>query len=151
MEIDYPTVLKQFLDQGLSLPEAQTVIHRKHPGLRRRYEAAHRAAEAPAEPAAPAAASKSYQEVTDDTVRVAHGLSKREWAERKAAKVQGPESVSTSSGGRDYFTLIREVKQRRGCNFAEAAREVNAKHPRAWAEMLSKANGGRDFSHRIRK
>jgi hypothetical protein len=147
---DYLELLKQLMDKGVTLPEAQRAIHKSHPGLRRRYEAAHRAAESPAEPTAPAATARRYQEVTSETARIASGMTKQQWAERRAAKVQGSEPVSNTSTG-DYFQLVRAERQRTGCNFKDAALAINKRNPEAWAKMMERANPGRSFQHRIKK
>jgi hypothetical protein len=149
----YPIELAKHIAAGLTIPQAQKKIHAEFPGLRRRHEKARsagQAADAPAAPAEPAAGAKSFETVTDETVRIALGLSKQQWQERRAAKAQDAAPVSNTSTA-DYFQLIRQERQRTGCNFRDAAIAINKRCPAAWARMLEAANPGRSFQHRIRK
>jgi hypothetical protein len=70
---------------------------------------------------------------------------------RKAlGKPPKPEAAAADQGA-DYFGLIRAERERTGCSFEQAAIAINKRHPHAWAAMLSKANGGRDFTSRLKK
>ena len=170
MEPSYPALLQSLVAGGMSISEAQRSIHRKHPGLRRAYEQSQKPGGASASasdvsgvPAdvvrtireieaskSPGAASPDPPVLNREALRQVMGVSKKEWTAREQARGNTSASGTVPGGERDYFELIREVKARRGCDFATAAHEVNRTHPRAWAEMLSRANGGRDFSDRIK-
>jgi ATP-dependent DNA ligase len=58
---------------------------------------------------------------------------------------------ASTAAAPDYFQLVKEEKTRRKCTTAEAAAAVRKKHPASWLAMLSAANGGEDFSHKLER
>jgi hypothetical protein len=101
--------------------------------------------------AAPAAASQEEPLYTPVDLKKIKAAWKRSAPKPEAGEPAEPAAGNSSSDEKDYFALIAEVKKRRKCGFVEAAAEVHRSNPGAWVAMLSKMNGGRDFSNKLKR